>query len=161
MKIWSNDWKEGERMPNAHVFNGMGATGENLSPHVAWSDAPAGTKSFVVLCYDPDAPTGSGWWHWVVYDIPPNVGELARGAGDARGSGLPKGAKQGRTDFGGPGYGGAAPPPGHGVHRYMLTVYAMSVDALPAPADPSAAMVGFMANGMSLAKKTITVVYNR
>jgi Raf kinase inhibitor-like YbhB/YbcL family protein len=160
-KIHSNDWSEGARMPFEHVLNGMGLTGGNLSPHISWSGAPAGTKSYVLLVHDPDAPTGSGWWHWVVYDLPASTTELKRGAGDAKGSGLPASAKQCRTDFGAPGYGGAAPPEGHGVHRYQLTVYAMPQDKLPVPDDPSAAMIGFFARQTALASATLTVIYNR
>ena len=100
-RLWSNDLKEGDRLPEAQVFNGMGYTGGNRSPHLAWDGAPEGTKSFVVTMYDPDAPTGSGWWHWVVINIPATARELQAGSGS--GSNLPPGAMQTRTDFRRPG----------------------------------------------------------
>jgi Raf kinase inhibitor-like YbhB/YbcL family protein len=157
-RLFSNDLKDGERMPQAQVFNGMGHSGGNRSPHLAWEGAPTGTKSFVVTCYDPDAPTGSGWWHWVVANIPAQAKELAAGSGS--GKGLPAGAIQTRTDFGAPGYGGAAPPPG-GDHPYIFTVHALKVDHLDVDEQASAAMVGFLTNMNSLGKATLTVTYGK
>jgi Raf kinase inhibitor-like YbhB/YbcL family protein len=157
-RLRSNDLKEGERMPEAQVFNGMGYSGGNRSPHLAWEGVPEGTKSFVVTVYDPDAPTGSGWWHWVVANIPANVKELPSDSGS--GKGLPTGALQTRTDFGAPGYGGAAPPPGP-AHRYILTVHALKVERLDVTDQASAAMVGFMTNMNSLGKATLTVTYGK
>ncbi|MDI4765295.1 kinase inhibitor, partial [Salmonella enterica subsp. enterica serovar Lubbock] len=116
MKLISNDLRDGDKLPHRHVFNGMGYDGDNISPHLAWDDVPMGTKSFVVTCYDPDAPTGSGWWHWVVVNLPADTRVLTQGFG----SGLvavPDGVIQTRTDFGKAGYGGAAPPKGE-THRY-------------------------------------------
>src|SRR6202790_5551331 len=124
-RLSSNDLKDGQKMPEAQVFDGFGYTGGNRSPHLAWEGAPAGTKSFVVTCYDPDAPTGSGWWHWVVINIPGSEKELAAGAGS--GGNLPVGAVQTRTDIGARGYGGAAPPPGR-THHYVFTVHALKVE---------------------------------
>lgn len=106
MKLISNDLRDGDKLPHRHVFNGMGYDGDNISPHLAWDDVPMGTKSFVVTCYDPDAPTGSGWWHWVVVNLPADTRVLTQGFG----SGLvavPDGVIQTRTDFGKAGYGGA------------------------------------------------------
>jgi Raf kinase inhibitor-like YbhB/YbcL family protein len=157
-RLTSNNLKEGERMPEAQVFNGMGYTGGNLSPHLAWEGAPEGTRSFVVTAYDPDAPTGSGWWHWILINIPASVKELEEGAGS--GGNLPANAIQTRTDFGAPGYGGAAPPPG-GPHRYIFTVHALKVERLELEVDATAAMVGYMTNMNSLGKATLTVTYGK
>jgi Raf kinase inhibitor-like YbhB/YbcL family protein len=139
----------------------MGAGGDNRSPALAWEGAPAGTKSFALTMYDPDAPTGSGWWHWVVYDLPASATGLPEGAGAAAGTGLPAGAKQGRTDFGSKEYGGAAPPPGHGPHRYIFTLYALNTDKLDVPADASAAYVGFMIHFAKLGEAKLTASYQR
>ena len=147
-------------LANEQVFNGFGCSGKNISPPLAWSGAPAGTKSFALTVYDPDAPTGSGWWHWVVYDIPSSVTELPQGAGDMGGQ-LPAGAVQGRTDFGAPGYGGPCPPAGDKPHRYVFTVYALKTEKLDVPAGSSAAMVGFMINAKKLASASITARYGR
>lgn len=145
----------------AQVFNGFGCNGDNLSPALTWRGAPQGTKSFAVTVYDPDAPTGSGWWHWVVYNLPATSSELPAGAGSADGKGLPAGAVQGRTDFGAAGFGGACPPPGDKPHRYIFTVHALSVDKLELPADASAALVGFMINANRLGKASFTAHYGR
>jgi Raf kinase inhibitor-like YbhB/YbcL family protein len=157
-RLWSNDLKEGERMPAAQVFNGMGHSGGNRSPHLAWEGAPGGTKSFVITVYDPDAPTGSGWWHWVVANIPATAKELPADSGS--GNGLPAGALQTRTDFGAPGYGGAAPPSGP-AHRYIFTLHALGVERLDVTDQSSAALVGFMTNMNSLGKATLTVTYGK
>jgi Raf kinase inhibitor-like YbhB/YbcL family protein len=160
-KLRSPDFAENATLPRAHVHHAMGAGGDNVSPALAWEGAPAGTKSFALTCYDPDAPTGSGWWHWVVYDIPASATGLPRGAGQAGGEQLPQGAKQGRTDFGSHEYGGAAPPPGHGPHRYIFTLYALNVDKLDVPADASAAYVGFMIHFAKLGEAKTTAVFGR
>lgn len=157
-RVWSNDFKEGGRLPEAQVFNGMGYSGGNESPHIAWDGAPEGTKSFVVTCYDPDAPTGSGWWHWVVINIPGSVKELPAGAGS--GGKLPSGVLQTRTDFGAPGYGGAAPPPGR-THHYVFTVQALKVEKLDLDPQSSAAMVGFMCFMNGLARTPLTATYSK
>ncbi|AGB81546.1 putative kinase inhibitor protein [Serratia rubidaea] len=156
-RLYSNDLQDGAAMPEAQVFNGMGYQGENLSPHLAWSGAPAGSKSFVVTLFDPDAPTGSGWWHWVVANIPADVSELPTGAGSGR-PGLPAGALQTRTDFGKAGYGGAAPPQGES-HRYQFTVHALDVEHIEVDADASGAMVGFNVHFHSLGSASLTVLY--
>jgi Raf kinase inhibitor-like YbhB/YbcL family protein len=154
----SSDMKEGGKLPERSVFNGFGCSGGNVSPHLAWSNPPAGTKSFVVTAYDPDAPTGSGWWHWVVYNIPASVHELPQGAGG--GTGMPEGAVQARTDFGSTGFGGACPPPGK-PHRYIFTVHALKVEKLDVPADATAALIGFMTRANELGKAQLTVKYGR
>lgn len=142
-------------------FNGFGCTGKNESPELLWKNAPEGTKSFAVTMYDPDAPTGSGFWHWVVFDIPANVNELAAGAGDLSRKLIPAGAIQGRTDYGVPGYGGPCPPVGHGSHEYLITVYALKTDKLGLDANASAAVVGFYLNAQVLAKASIVMYYQR
>ena len=151
--------------PNAtlgpdQVFNGFGCSGKNISPPLTWSGAPQATKSFALTVYDPDAPTGSGWWHWVLYNIPASVTELAQGAGNPGGT-VPAGAAQGRTDFGTAGYGGPCPPAGSKPHRYIFTVYALKTAKLDVPADASAAMVGFMIRANKLGSASLTALYGR
>ena len=158
--LTSTDVAEQQTLAKTFVHSAMGAGGENLSPALSWSGAPEGTKSFALTMYDPDAPTGSGWWHWVVYDIPASAAGLPRGAGSAGGT-LPAGARQGRTDFGEPGYGGAAPPPGHGPHRYVFTLHALNVEKLDVPADATAAYVGFMIHFARLGEAKLTAKYER
>ncbi|MCJ2164298.1 MULTISPECIES: YbhB/YbcL family Raf kinase inhibitor-like protein [unclassified Pseudodesulfovibrio] len=147
--------KDGGTLPPKHLLNGFGCTGENISPALQWQNPPAGTRSFAVTVYDPDAPTGSGWWHWVVFDIPKTATGLAEGGR------LPEGTVQSRTDFGAPGYGGACPPEHHGEHRYIFTVHALNVEKLDLGADSSAAMVGFFLNAHSLGSATLTARYGR
>lgn len=149
--LTSNDITDGGVLPDAQVQ----AKG-NTSPHLAWSGAPEGTQSYAIHCYDPDAPTGSGFWHWTVANIPADVSELATGASSA---GLPKGAVEGRTDYGEPGFGGAAPPPGHGPHRYIFTVFAVDVEKLDVTPDNSGAVFGFNLFFHTLAKASITATY--
>jgi Raf kinase inhibitor-like YbhB/YbcL family protein len=159
--VTSNSFKDGDYLAKAHILSaefGFGSEGDNKSPHLAWSGAPAGTKSFAVTCFDPDAPTGSGFWHWLVVNIPPNVSELALDAGNPKAPKLPAGALQTRTDFGAPGYGGPAPPPGH-PHRYLFTVFAVGVDRLQATEDTSAAVIGFQLNFNTLAKAALMGLY--
>lgn len=156
--LTSPDVADGAAIAERHVLNGFGCAGGNVSPALAWSGVPDGTRSLAVTVYDPDAPTGSGWWHWVVFNLPPTAAGVPVGA-DA--SGLPPGAVQSRTDFGAAGYGGPCPPQGHGPHRYVFTVHALKLDSLPLDADASAAMVGFFLNGNSLGKATLTATYQR
>ncbi|MEO8923459.1 MAG: YbhB/YbcL family Raf kinase inhibitor-like protein [Caldimonas sp.] len=153
--------KPNSTLTEAQVFNGFGCSGKNISPALAWSGAPAGTKSFALTVYDPDAPTGSGWWHWVVFNIPASATTVAEGAGSADGKNLPAGSVQGRTDFGPPGFGGACPPAGDKPHRYVFTVYALKTDKLEVPADASAALVGFMIHGNLLGEAKFTARYGR
>jgi Raf kinase inhibitor-like YbhB/YbcL family protein len=158
LTLKSTDLEDRGTLPERSVYDGFGCSGGNVSPQLSWSGAPAGTKSFVVTVYDPDAPTGSGWWHWVVYDIPASATELPAGAGG--GTGLPEGAKQARTDFGAPGYGGACPPPGK-PHRYVFTVHALKVEKLDVPADATPALIGFMTHANALGSARLTVTYGR
>ena len=149
--LTSTGFTDGGAPPDAQVQ----ARG-NRSPRLSWSGAPEGTTSFAVTCYDPDAPTGSGFWHWTVANIPADVTELAEGASAA---GLPKGAVEGRTDFGEPGFGGAAPPPGHGPHRYIFTVFAVDTERLDVTPENSGAVFGFNLHFHTLARASITGVY--
>lgn len=146
--LTSNDFRDGDTLPDAQVQ----AKG-NTSPHLKWSGAPGGTKSFAITCYDPDAPTGSGFWHWTVANIPADVSEISAGGS------VPPGAVEGRTDYGEPGFGGAAPPPGHGPHRYIFTVFAVDVDHLPVTPEDSGAKYGFNLHFHTLAKASITATY--
>ena len=148
-------------LTEAQVFNGFGCTGKNVSPALSWRGAPAGTQSFAVTVYDPDAPTGSGWWHWVAFNIPAGTTELSEGAGTADGKALPAGTVQGRTDFGAPGFGGACPPKGDKPHRYIFTVHALKTEKIEVPADASAALVGFMINANRIGKASFTALYGR
>src|SRR3954451_571495 len=127
-------------IPDQYVFNDFGCSGANHSPALSWSGAPKDTKSFAVTVYDPDAPTGSGWWHWVVFNIPGSTTNIPEGSGSA--TDLPAGAVQSMTDFGKPGYGGPCPPPGN-PHRYIFTVHALKTDKLDLDEKASGAMVGF------------------
>jgi len=159
--LTSPDLRPGGTIAARHVGNYMGCTGQNVSPALRWSGAPAGTKSFAITAYDPDAPTGSGWWHWVVYNLPASATTLPAGAGDSKGAGLPSGAAQGNTDVGQPGYFGPCPPPGDKPHRYIFTVYALKTAKIDVPANATAAMVGFNLHANQLAKATLTARYGR
>ena len=156
----SPDIAEGKTIAAAQVFNQFGCTGGNISPALSWSNAPAGTQSFALLMHDPDAPTGSGWWHWLVYNIPASASSLPAGAGDPKKNLLPAGALQGRTDYGSVGYGGPCPPPGK-PHRYYLRLYALKVAKLDVPADASPALIGFNVNAAALAKAELMGLYGR
>jgi Raf kinase inhibitor-like YbhB/YbcL family protein len=157
----SSDVHKGQRLPAAQVGNMMGCTGGNTSPALQWHGAPARTKSYAVTAYDPDAPTGSGWWHWVVYNIPANVTMLAAGAGDPAKNLLPAGAVQGNTDMGAPGFVGACPPKGDRDHHYIFTVYALDTDKMDIPSGATAAYVGFNIHSHVLGKATLTALYGR
>ncbi len=142
-------------------FNGFGCTGKNQSPQLSWKNAPEGTKSFAVTMYDPDAPTGSGWWHWVVFDIPSSTQELVTGAGDIALNLTPEGAIQSITDYGAKGYGGPCPPEGHGLHQYIITVHALKTDTLGLEANTNPAVVGYYLWNNTLAKASIVAYYQR
>ena len=163
-KVTSNSFRDGDYLGAEHILSadfGFGCSGGNRSPHLAWSGVPAGTKSFAVTCFDPDAPTGSGFWHWLVVNIPPQIAELPLDAGNPKSNLLPKGALQTRTDFGAAGYGGPCPPAGDHPHRYLFTVFAVGAESLPVTADTSAAIVGFQLNFNTLAKAAIMGLYKR
>ncbi|MBK8973695.1 MAG: YbhB/YbcL family Raf kinase inhibitor-like protein [Hahellaceae bacterium] len=161
LELKSPGLPEGARLGEKQVFSGFGCEGLNVSPELVWSEVPAGTRSFAVTFYDPDAPTGSGWWHWTVFNIPASVHTLDEGAGAVGGSGLPKGAIQGLTDFGAAGFGGACPPPGDSAHRYQMTVFALDIEQLPLDEQASGAMVGYMLNQHALAKAHLNWTFGR
>jgi len=143
------------------VFDGFGCSGKNQSPALQWTAGPQDTKSYAITVYDPDAPTGSGWWHWVVYNIPASATGFVAGAGDPTGKLLPPGAIQGRSDFGTHAFGGACPPPGDPPHRYIFTIYALKIDRIDVPSDASAAHIGFMIHANTLGKASFTARYGR
>ncbi len=145
---------------NEQVYSGFGCSGKNISPALSWKGAPHDTRSFALTVYDPDAATGSGWWHWVVYNIPADVSELPAGAGNPGGN-LPAGSLQGHTDFGTSGFGGPCPPAGDKPHHYIFSVYALKVEKISVPDEASAAMVGFMIHANALAKASLTARYAR
>lgn len=148
--LTSPDIAEGQQLSSDFVFQGFGCEGGNVAPTLAWSGAPEGTESFAITVYDPDAPTGSGWWHWFAFNIPVDITELK--SGDVAGVQL-------TNDYGAQGFGGACPPPGE-VHRYEFTVHALGT-MLEIDNSVSNALAGFMVNANSLASATITAVYNR
>ena len=161
LDVTSDDISHESRLPDAHVADIMGCTGDNQSPQLRWSGAPEGTQSFAVTCFDPDAPTGSGFWHWVVFDIPADVTELPRGAGSGDQGGLPDGAKHARNDLGATEYVGSAPPPGHGEHRYVFAVHALGVPTLGVDEGAPPALVGFNLTFNTLARGSIVATYGR
>lgn len=157
-RLTSTALAEGAQLKEAQVFAGFGCTGQNQSPQLSWSGAPAGTRSFAVTAYDPDAPTGSGWWHWNVVNIPATVSEIRQGASTT--GDMPAGARETANDYGVTGFGGACPPAGE-VHRYVFTVHALGVEQLDLPEGASNALTGFMIGANTLATARITAVYNR
>lgn len=142
-------------------FNGFGCSGNNQSPQLSWKNAPKDTKSFAVTMYDPDAPTGSGFWHWVIFNIPANVNELATNAGNNKLNLAPKEAIQSITNYGIKGFGGPCPPKGHGIHQYIITVYALKTDKLKLDENTNPAVVGFNLWNQTLAKASIVTYYKR
>ncbi|MDG1662345.1 MAG: YbhB/YbcL family Raf kinase inhibitor-like protein [Pseudomonadales bacterium] len=147
-------------MKKAQEFQGFGCNGGNLSPQLSWDGVPEGTQAFAVTAYDPDAPTGSGWWHWQLVNIPANITTLPTGAGDSSKNLTPKGSMQMRNDYGIHGFGGACPPEGHGAHRYQFTVHALS-QKLDLPENASGALTGYMINANSLGSHTLEALYKR
>jgi Raf kinase inhibitor-like YbhB/YbcL family protein len=149
------------QLTQTQVFSGFGCSGENISPSLKWVNAPSDTKSFAITVYDPDAPTGSGWWHWVIFDIPADVNELKADAGRIEKNLAPAGSIQSVTDFGKPGFGGACPPQGDKAHRYIFTVYALSIAKLDLDEKTPPAMVGFVLNSHTIAKASLIAYYQR
>lgn len=159
--LGSKDIEAGKHMQKAQEFAGFGCDGDNRSPELHWSGAPEGTKSFALTVYDPDAPTGSGWWHWVIFNIPADATSLPADAGNPTKKLAPAGSVQSRTDFGQKGFGGACPPKGHGLHHYQFTLYALDVEKFDIDPDSSAAFVGYNINFHTLGKTSLEALYER
>lgn len=151
----------GDRLPQAQANDAFGCNGANRSPALRWVRVPGDARSLAVTVFDMDAPTGSGWWHWVVYDIPADAAGLASGAGTVAGTELPQGARQARNDFGQRAYGGACPPKGDKPHRYLVTLYALDAASLGAPEDASPAMIGYLIHQHRIAQSSVTATYSR
>ena len=158
-ELRSGDVADGQMMTDNQVYNAFGITGKNISPSLSWSGFPAETKGFAITCFDPDAPTGSGFWHWVLVDIPASVTSLPAGAGHATGSGLPAGAMHLRNDYGSKDFGGAAPPAGDPPHRYVFAVHALDVPSLELESDTTPAVAGFNLRFRTIARAVLIPVY--
>jgi len=161
MSLTSPDIKNKGTIDMEQVFKGFGCSGSNVSPELSWKGAPAGTKSFALTVYDPDAPTGSGWWHWVLFNIPANVTSLPKNAGNPNTHKAPAGSVQGRTDYGTTGYGGPCPPEGDKPHHYEFTIYALDIDKIDADSNASAAFIGFNIHAHTLAEGHLLGLYGR
>ena len=160
-QLTSKDISASKPIANTYVFNGFGCHGGDQSPALHWQGEPHGTKSFAVTIYDPDAPTGSGWWHWAVANIPASVHKLSRNAGTANSQTLPAGAVELRSDFGTSAYGGPCPPAGDAPHHYQFKVYALDVKSLPVSTDNSPALLGFMLHQHTLGVAKLVARYGR
>lgn len=162
MTITSPDFKEGATIKERNVFNGFGCAGQNISPQIIINDVPKNARSLALTIYDPDAPTGSGWWHWIVYNMPTYTKTIfSSDKKIAKEAVFGKNAVFGRNDFGTRNYGGPCPPVGSSKHHYILTVYALSVDKLSVPDDASAALIGYNLNANTIEKTSITSYYQR
>ncbi|MDH6108401.1 Raf kinase inhibitor-like YbhB/YbcL family protein [Kitasatospora sp. MAP12-15] len=159
--LTSSDLREGEKLAMPQVSGVLGAGGQDISPQLSWSGFPSGTKSFVVTNYDPDAPTASGFWHWAVVNIPADVTQLPAGAGDSSGSGLPRGAFQLPNDARTADYVGAAPPKGHGKHRYIFAVLALDVETVEIDREATPAYLMFNLFDRTLGRAFLTGWYER
>jgi Raf kinase inhibitor-like YbhB/YbcL family protein len=160
LSLVSPDIGEGKTIPLDQLYNRFGCSGKNLSPALFWSGSPPGTKSFAIMVHDPDAPTGSGFWHWVVYNIPADATQIPAEAGDPTKKGMPAGVIQARNDYGTAGYGGPCPPPGK-PHHYHFRLYALKVPKLDVPADATPAVIGFNVNANKLAESDLVGLYGR
>lgn len=156
--LQTSSFDASKNLPDKFVYKGFGCSGENVSPALEWAGAPEGTKSFAITVYDPDAPTGSGWWHWTMVNIPADVTKIPEGASGSKG--LPPGVVEGRSDFGKAAYGGACPPPGK-PHRYVFTVHALKTEKIDVDSEGSGALFGFNINAQSIGKASFTVKYGR
>lgn len=143
------------------AFDGFGCTGKNQSPHLEWKNPPPSTKSFALTLFDPDAPTGSGWWHWLVFDIPAALVQLPQGAGNVDAKILPSQVVQSINDYSITGYGGPCPPQGHGFHQYIFTLFALDVESLQLSKETNPAVVGFNINAHTIEKASLIMYYKR
>lgn len=143
------------------IFNGFGCTGNNVSPQLHWVSAPEGTKSFALTLYDPDAPTGSGWWHWLIFNIPHSCHELVSDAGNLQSKKSPDGCTQSINDYGSFGYGGPCPPEGHGIHQYIFTLHALDTEKLDLYENANPALVGFNINAHTIQKTSLVMYHKR
>ncbi|RQS09421.1 YbhB/YbcL family Raf kinase inhibitor-like protein [Burkholderia sp. Bp8998] len=159
--VISPEFKDLERLHRVHEFNGFDGSGQNNSPALQWNGAPEETRSFALTLYDPDAPTGSGFWHWILFDIDSSVTQLAAGAGSTDAADLGASGTQATNDYGTAGYGGPCPPKGLPAHRYIFTVHALRVPKLDLPANAPNAVVRFVIHQNTLAVATLTGLYSR
>lgn len=157
--VASESFTDGATLPPQQVHAGVHPEGADLSPQLSWSGFPAETRSFAVTMYDPDAPTGSGFWHWAVANLPVDVTSLPEGAGSGGLAALPAGALALKNDGGSPAYTGAAPPEGHGQHRYIVVVHAVDVPTLDVADDATPATLGFNLHFHTLARAQLTGLY--
>ncbi|TVQ49805.1 MAG: YbhB/YbcL family Raf kinase inhibitor-like protein [Gammaproteobacteria bacterium] len=160
-RLTSPEFEDGGLLAEHHVFAGFGCSGDNRSPALAWSDPPEGTASFALLVHDPDAPIASGWWHWVMIDIPAETRSLPANAGDPDAGLAPAGSREIVTDFGVPGWGGPCPPEGREPHHYNFTLVALNTPSLEIPEGASTALVAFLVEGAKLGEARLTGRYQR
>ena len=153
-RVFGDELKNNQILPNAQVFKGYGCNGGNVSPYLSWENAPINTRSFAIICHDPDAPRENGWYHWLVVNIPSNINSIKKG-------GKIEGSLETVTDFGSIGYGGACPPVGHGVHRYNFTVYALDIEKLDVSKESKPKDVENLVLKHAVAKSTITGLFER
>ena len=158
-ELRSDDIAHNEMLSESQVFDGWGMTGGNVSPSLSWSGFPEQTRSFAVTCFDPDAPTGSGFWHWIVLGLPATVTTLPAGAAGTGGSGLPAGAFHVRNDYSVKDFGGAAPPQGDEPHRYVFAVHALDVESLDVNDEVSPAVAGFNLRFHTIARGLLIPLY--
>lgn len=161
LQISSLNISPNSTISNKHVFKGFGCSGENISPQISWNNAPIGTKSYALTVYDPDAPTGSGWWHYVAINIPATYSELPANFGATNSFKTKDGINQVRNDFGIYNFGGPCPPQGDKKHRYFFTIHALKVEKLDVPESATAALAGFMINQNTIAKASFAGYYGR